>query len=29
MTKEELLEDVQVGDIVKIYTESDETFEGK
>lgn len=29
MTKEELLEDVQVGDIVKVYTESDETFEGK
>lgn len=29
MTKEELLEDVQMGDIVKIYTESDETFEGK
>ena len=29
MTKEELLEDVQVGDIVKIYTKSDETFEGK
>lgn len=29
MTKEELLEDVQVGDIVKIYTESDEIFEGK
>lgn len=28
MTKEELLEDVQIGDIVKIYTESDETFEG-
>lgn len=29
MTKEELLEDVQIGDIVKIYTESDETFEGR
>ncbi len=29
MTKEELLEDVQIGDIVKIYTESDETFEGE
>ena len=29
MTKEELLEDVQIGDRVKIYTESDETFEGK
>ena len=29
MTKEELLEDVQVGDIVKIYTESGGTFEGK
>lgn len=29
MTKEELLEDVQVGDIVKVYIESDETFEGK
>ena len=29
MTKEELLEDVQVGDIVKIYTESAESFEGK
>lgn len=29
MTKEELLEDVQVGDIVKVYTESGETFEGK
>lgn len=29
MTKDELLEDVQIGDIVKIYTESDETFEGK
>ena len=29
MTKDELLEDVQVGDVVKIYTESDEVFEGK
>ena len=29
MTKEELLEDVKVGDIVKVYTESDEAFEGK
>ena len=29
MTKEELLEDVKIGDIVKIYTESDEIFEGK
>lgn len=29
MTKDEVLEDVQVGDIVKIYTESDETFKGK
>ena len=29
MTKEELLEDVQIGDIVKIYTESDETFQGR
>jgi len=28
MTKEELLEDVLIGGIVKIYTESDETFEG-
>lgn len=28
MTKEELLEDVQVGDVVKIYTESAETFKG-
>lgn len=28
MTKEELLEDVQIGNIVKIYTESDETFQG-
>ncbi|MCI6995403.1 MAG: hypothetical protein MR936_01095 [Eubacterium sp.] len=29
MTKEELLEDVNIGDIVKIYTESNEIFEGK
>lgn len=29
MTKEELLEDVRVGNIVKIYTESNETFEGQ
>lgn len=29
MTRDELLEDVQVGDILKIYTESEETFEGK
>lgn len=29
MTKNELLEDIQIGDIVKIYTKSDEIFEGK
>lgn len=29
MTKEELLEDVNIGDIVKIYTESNEVFEGQ
>ena len=29
MTKEELLEDVQVGDIIKIYTESNEILLGK
>ena len=29
MTKEELLEDVRGGNIVKIYTESNETFEGE
>ena len=29
MTKDELLEDVKVGDIVKLYTASDEVFEGK
>lgn len=28
MTKEELLEDVKQGDLVKIYTSSDEVFEG-
>ncbi|MGN1319232.1 MAG: hypothetical protein ACI4VF_09470, partial [Lachnospirales bacterium] len=29
MTKEELLEDVNIGNIVKIHTESNEIFEGK
>lgn len=29
MTREELLEDANIGDKVKIYTESDEIFEGK
>ena len=29
MTKDELLEDVQIGNIVKIYTESNEIFTGK
>lgn len=29
MTRDELLEDMNVGDVVKIYTESNETFEGK
>ena len=29
MTKEELFEDLKIGDVVKIYTESDEIFEGK
>ena len=28
MTKEELLSDVKIGDVVKVYTESNETFEG-
>ena len=29
MTKEEILEDIDIGDIAKIYTESDEVFEGE
>ncbi|MBO4532004.1 MAG: hypothetical protein J5767_15345 [Paludibacteraceae bacterium] len=29
MTKEEMLEDIGIGDVVKIYTGSDETFEGE
>ena len=29
MTKEEILEDINIGDIAQIYTESDEVFEGE
>ena len=29
MTREELLEDVNVGDVIKIYTELNEVFVGK
>ncbi len=29
MTKEEILEDIKLGDYAKIYTESNEVFEGE